>query len=101
MSLSRRITLAVFFLSLAVFAVALALRLTRDSDLAAAVITATPVSVGPITPMGTETPRPSSSETTSATPRSTPAKEGTPWTAFLPGIHHQYGNLHPDAEPDP
>ena len=60
MSLSRRITLAVFFLSLAVFAVALALRLTRDSDLAAAVITATPVSVGPITPMGTETPRPSS-----------------------------------------
>lgn len=86
MSLSRRITLAVFFLSLAVFAVALALRLTRDSDLAAAVITGTPVSIGPITPMGKETPRPSSSETTSATPRSTPSKEGTPWTAFLPGI---------------
>ena len=86
MTLCRRITLVVFLASLALFVVALTVRLSRETDPVALATTATPVDIGPVTPGARGTPRPLPSERMSPTLGVTPSQEGMPWTAFLPGI---------------
>jgi hypothetical protein len=85
MSVSKRLTLALFALSAVAFAMALDLRLGRPVDDTVDRTAMATVTSFEAVPAATATASPSS-PTVQAAPRLTPARSRTPWYVYLPGI---------------